>query len=168
MTIINDIRACLDTHLSNTVGIPPIARQNIPYQPTNGTSFIKADFVPTSRRPAVRGLNPQQRYDGLYSILICTPEGLGSGAGYDIADFLLERFEATTDISYSPLTDYMLLESGDSLLLETGDILLLDTLGTTTTGTIIVSIDYSEVRTSFLDSPFYCTPVTVGWYIYYG
>ena len=133
MTIINDIRACLDTHLSNTVGIPPIARQNIPYQPTNGTSFIKADFVPTSRRPAVRGLNPQQRYDGLYSILICTPEGLGSGAGYDIADLLLARFNAATDISF---------------------------------GGLIISVDYSEVRTSFLDSPFYCTPVTVGWYIY--
>jgi hypothetical protein len=92
---------------------------------------------------------------------------MGPGAGYEIADFLLDRFEATTDISYTPLTDYLLLESGDSLLLETGDTLLLDTLGTTTTGTIIVSIDYSEVRTSFLDSPFYCTPVTIGWYIYH-
>jgi len=133
MTIINDIRACLDTHLSGTVGIPAIARQNVPYEPTTGTSFIKADLVPTSRRPAVRGLNPQQRYDGLYSILICTPEGMGPGAGYDLADLLLDRFNATTDISNSGL---------------------------------IVSIDYSEVRTSFLDSPFYCTPVTIAWYIY--
>jgi len=133
MTIINDIRACLDTHLSGTVGIPSIARQNVPFEPTTGTPFVKADLVPTSRRPAVRGLNPQQRYDGLYSLLICTPEGLGPGAGYDIADLLLDRFNATTDIS------------------NTG---------------LIISVDYSEVRTSFLDSPFYCTPVTVGWYVY--
>jgi hypothetical protein len=133
MTIINDIRACLDTHLSGIVGIPAIARQNVPYEPTTGTSFIKADLVPTSRRPAVRGLNPQQRYDGLYSTLICTPEGMGPGAGYDLADLLLDRFNATTDISNFGL---------------------------------IISIDYSEVRTSFLDSPFYCTPVTIAWYIY--
>lgn len=133
MTIINDIRACLDTHLSGTVGIPTIARQNVPFEPTTGTSFVKADMVPTSRRPAVRGLNPQQRYDGLYSLLICTPEGLGPGAGYDIADLLLARFEATTDISNAGLT---------------------------------ISVDYSEVRTSFLDSPFYCTPITVAWYCY--
>jgi len=159
MTIINDIRACLDTHLSGTVGIPPIARQNVPYQATTGTSFVKADLVPTSRRPAVRGLNPQQRYDGLYSILICTPEGLGSGAGYDIADLLLDRFNATTDVVYTNPTDAILLESGDDILLESGDRLL---LGSPT----IVSIDYSEVGTSFLDSPFYCTPITVGWYIY--
>jgi hypothetical protein len=92
---------------------------------------------------------------------------LGSGAGYDIADFLLERFEATTDITYNIPTDYMLLESGDSLLLENEDILILDTMGSTSTGSIIVSIDYSEVRTSFLDSPFYCTPITIGWYIYH-
>jgi hypothetical protein len=159
MTIINDIRACLDTHLSGTVGIPAIARQNVPYEPTTGTSFIKVDLVPTSRRPAVRGLNPQQRYDGLYSILICTPEGMGPGAGYDVADLLLDRFNATTDISYTNPTDTILLENGDDILLETGDRLL---LGSPT----IVSIDYSEVRTSFLDSPFYCTPITVGWYIY--
>lgn len=133
MTIINDIRACLDTHLSGTAGIPTIARQNVPFEPTTGTSFVKADMIPTSRRPAVRGLNPQQRYDGLYSLLICTPEGLGPGAGYDIADLLLARFEATTDISNAGLT---------------------------------ISVDYSEVRTSFLDSPFYCTPITVAWYCY--
>lgn len=133
MTIINDIRACLDTHLSGTVGIPAIARQNVPFEPTTGTSYVKADMIPTSRRPAVRGLNPQQRYDGLYSLLICTPEGLGPGAGYDIADLLLARFEATTDITNAGLT---------------------------------ISVDYSEVRTSFLDSPFYCTPITVAWYCY--
>jgi hypothetical protein len=133
MTIINDIRACLDTHLSGTVGIPTIARQNVPFEPTTGTSYVKADMIPTSRRPAVRGLNPQQRYDGLYSLLICTPEGLGPGAGYDIADLLLDRFNATTDISNAGLT---------------------------------ISVDYSEVRTSFLDSPFYCTPITVAWYCY--
>jgi hypothetical protein len=133
MTIINDIRACLDTHLAGTVGLPAVAHQNVPYEPTTGTSFIKVNTVPTSRRPAVRGLNPQQRYDGLYSILICTPENMGPGAGYDIADLLLDRFNAATDISFNGL---------------------------------IISVDYSEVRTSFLDSPFYCTPVTIAWYVY--
>jgi len=159
MTIINNIRACLDTHLSGTVGIPTIARQNVPFEPTTGTAFIKADLIPTSRRPAVRGLNPQQRYDGLYNILICTPEGLGSGAGYNVADLLLNRFEATTDVVLASPFDTILQENGDRLLLESGDRLLVGS-------PLIVTIDYSEVRTSFLDSPFYCTPVTIAWYIY--
>lgn len=160
MTIINDIRACLDTHLSGTVGIPTIARQNVPFEPTTGTSYVKADLIPTSRRPSVRGLNPQQRYDGLYSLLICTPEAMGSGAGYEFADLLLDRFNATTDIIYTNPTDAILQENNDNLLLEDTGLLL---LGSPT----IVSIDYSEVRTSFLDSPFYCTPVTVAWYTYF-
>lgn len=159
MTILNDIRACLDTHLSNTPNIPVIARQNIPFEPTTGAPYIQASLVPTSRRPAVRGLNPQQRYDGIYNILICTPEGLGSGAGYDVADLLLDRFNATTDIVYTNPFDAILQENGDDILLEDNSRLL---LGSPT----IVSIDYSEVRTSFLDSPFYCTPLTVAWYAY--
>lgn len=160
MSIINDIRACLDTHLSVMPNVPAIARQNVAFTPTNGTPYILADLVPTSRRPAVRGINPQQRYDGVYSLLVCTPENLGPGAGYDLADALLDHFNSTTDITYTNPTDTILLESGDTLLLESGDSLL---LGSPT----IVSLEYSEVRTSFLDSPYYCTPVTVAWYIYH-
>lgn len=159
MSIMNDIRACLDTHLSGTPNIPTIARQNVPFEPTTGTSFVKATLVPTLRRPAVRGINPQMRYDGFYNILICTPEGLGSGAGYDVADLLLSRFNSTTDITYTNPFDSILQENGDDLLLESGDRLL---LGSPT----IVSIEYAEVGTSYLDSPFYCTPVAIAWYIY--
>jgi len=138
MTIINDIRACLDTHLTNTPGIPSIARQNVPFKPTTGVPYVQATLTPTSRRPAVRGLNPQQRYEGIYTILVATPEGLGSGAGYDYADLLLDRFNSTTDISH-----------------------------TISGNTTIISVDYSEVRGSFLDSPFYFTPVVVSWYTYH-
>lgn len=139
MTILNNIRACLDTHLYDMSGMPQIARQNVPFKPTTGQPYLQTTLVPTSRRPATRGLNPQQRYEGIYSILVATPEGLGSGAGYDLSDQLLARFEATKDISYT------------------------DPLG----NTLIVTVEYSEVRTSFLDPPFYYTPVIVSWYIYH-
>lgn len=133
MTIINDIRACLDDHLTNTANIPVIARQNVPYEHVVGTPFLKANLVPTSVRPATAGLQPQQRYQGLYSVLICTPEGNGPGQGYDYADTLLARFPPGTNITFNGLT---------------------------------ISVAYSEVGNSFLDSPFYCTPVTVSWYVY--
>jgi hypothetical protein len=133
MSVYNNIRACLDNHLATMPSVPPIAQANVAYNPTNGTTFVKATFNPTSKRPAVRGLNPQKRYQGSYEILICTPEGLGSGAGYTLADTITDRFDAATDISFS--------------------------------GTI-VPLEYSEVGTSYLDSPFYCTPVSVVWYHY--
>lgn len=159
MAILNDIRACLDTHLMATPNLPSVAHQNVKFTPTNGQPYLQVDFMPNTRRPAVRGLNPQQYYQGIYRITICTPENMGSGAGYEIADNLLSRFEATTDISYSNPFDTILMENGDSLLLESGDAIL---LGSPT----IVTIDYAEVGTSFLDAPYYCTPVFVAWYIY--
>jgi hypothetical protein len=133
MSILNDIRGAFDTRLSTTPGIPAIAHQNVIYTPTTGTPYLKATLIPNMVRPAVRGLNPQKKYDGLYSILICTPEGKGAGAGYDIADLLLDRFPATLDIPF---------------------------------GSIIVSVDYSQVGTSYFDPPYYCTPVDIAWYIY--
>ncbi|CAB4125110.1 Protein of unknown function DUF4128 [uncultured Caudovirales phage] len=30
-----------------------------------------------------------------------------------------------------------------------------------------VTVEYSEVGASFLDSPYYCTPITVAWYTYH-
>lgn len=133
MAILNDIRACLDNHLLTTPSLPPIAHQNVKFSPSNGQTYLKVDFMPNTRRPAVRGPNPQQFHQGLYRILVCTPENVGTGDNLEIVDTLLSRFDATTDISY---------------------------------GGKIVSIDYAEVGVSFLDAPFYCTPVFVAWYIY--
>lgn len=47
---------------------------------------------------------------------------------------------------------------------------LLDYFKATTSvslGTTTVTIDYTDVGTSFLDSPFYCTPINVVWYTYH-
>lgn len=157
--ITNNIRACLDNYLKDTSGIPAIAFQNTPYQIVNGTSYIRTKFVPVSIRPAVRGLDPQKLYKGIYQIVICTPENIGAGAGYDIADTLVSRFKATTDISYNVPSDGILTEGGAGILTENGNSLVVERQ-------INLTVDYTEVGTSFLDSPFYCTPVTVAWYIY--
>ena len=137
-SIYNDLRAALETHLSNVSGIPSVAYENVSFEPTTGTSFLQVMFLPTERRPAVRGLNPQQRYQGVFSILVHTPEGKGPKEADGYANTLLEAFEATTDISFT---------NSD---LET----------------INVSIDYAERQQGILDSPWYYVRVDIGWYIY--
>ena len=137
-SIYNDIRAALETHLSNISGIPSLAYENVSFEPQTGTSFLQVMFLPTERRPAVRGLNPQQRYQGVFSILVHTPEGKGPKEADDYANTLLEAFEATTDISFT-----------DSDL-----------------ETINVSLDYAERQQGILDSPWYYVRVDIGWYIY--
>ena len=137
-SIYNDIRAALETHLSNVSGIPSVAYENVSFEPQTGTSFLKVAFVPTSRRPAVRGLNPQQRYDGVFQVLVYAPEGNGPATADDLANKVIEAFEATTKIEYT---------NSD---LET----------------ITVSIDYAERQQGFLDSPWYYVPINIGWYTY--
>ncbi len=103
--IYDDIRASLEDYLANTAGIPSgIAYENTKFSPTTGTPYLKTLFVPTLRRPANRGINPQMRYQGVFTIEVYAPENLGPGAADAIANTLIERFEATTDITYNSKT----------------------------------------------------------------
>jgi hypothetical protein len=136
-SIYNDIRAALENKLATTSNLPSgIAYENIPFSPTTGTSYLQTFFIPTSRQPSVRGLDPQQRYQGIFSINAYAPEGNGPATADSLANTILEAFEATTHISY------------------TGD------------ETITLSIDYAERQQGFLDSPWYYVPVNIGWYCY--
>ena len=133
-SIYRDIRAALETKLAAVSGIPAISHENVSFDRTNGTSYVETFFVPQSRRPAVRGLNPQQRYGGVFTVVCYAAEGNGPGAADEIADKVLNAFEATTDVSYT----------------------------NSDTETILVSIDYAEREGGGLDTPFYYVPVNIG------
>jgi hypothetical protein len=137
-SIYRDIRAALETKLAAVSGIPAISHENVSFDRTNGTSYVETFFVPQSRRPAVRGLNPQQRYGGVFTVVCYAAEGNGPGVADEIADKVLNAFEATTDVSYT----------------------------NSDTETILVSIDYAEREGGGLDTPFYYVPVNIGFYIY--
>ena len=137
-SIYRDLRAALESKLASITDIPDISYENVSYDRVNGTEYVESSFLPTLRRPAVRGLNPQQRYQGVFRVVCYAPEGNGPGAADEIADKVLEAFEATTDVSYTP-------SGGDE---------------------IIVSIDYAEREGGGLDTPFYYVPVNIGFYIY--
>lgn len=98
--IIGEIRQALENRLATTPSVPDIAWENLSFEPTTDTSFIKPSFRVTSRRPAVRGINPQHRYQGLFSMLVYCPENEGPGVGQAIASDLIDRFDSTTDISF--------------------------------------------------------------------
>lgn len=138
MSIYNNIRAALESHLSTTADLPDIAYENVSFDPTTGSSFLKVAFVPVSRRPAVRGSNPQQRYDGVFRVFCYTPEGNGPAAADDLANKVMDAFDATTDISFTPA-------GGDE---------------------IIVSVDYAERDSGFVDTPWYYATVNIGWYVF--
>lgn len=100
-SIYQNIRATLEKTLNDITDIPDIAWENRNYSPTTGTSYVKPIFLPGSRQPAFRGLNPQQRYAGIFQVLCFVDENTGPNAADVLADKILNAFEATTDISYS-------------------------------------------------------------------
>lgn len=97
--ITDDIRAGLETKLAAISGLPTIAWENVSFEPTTDQSYIKPRFIPTLREPSVRGLNPQQKYLGIFLIECYSPEGEGPAAANAIAKTIVEEFEATTDIN---------------------------------------------------------------------
>ena len=138
MPVYEDIRAALEVRLSNVSGIPEIAYENVNYTPTTNTSFVVPRMVPVSRRPAVRGINPQKRYDGIFRVSCYVAEGNGPAAADDLANLVIDAFDATTDISYT----------------------------NSDTETIIVSIDYAERNEGRPVDNWYEVVVDIGWYIY--
>jgi len=138
MSKYDDIRSALEVALATIPGLPAIAWENRPYNPTTGTPYIQVRQVPTSRVPAVRGLNPQMRYQGIFRLFVKMPELQGPGPGEDIVESLLNTFEATTDLSFTNSNNE----------------------------TIHVTIDYAEQVGAYNESPWYTLPVNIGWYSY--
>lgn len=104
MPITNDIRATLDTALNSASGLPAIAFENAPFEQLADTPHLRTSFFLTSRRPAVRGPNPQHRYQGLYQVTVAVPTDTGTGAALDYADLILTEFDGSSDIVGSEVT----------------------------------------------------------------
>jgi hypothetical protein len=136
-SIYEEIRGALELKLSTVAGIPSIAYENVSFTPTTGQAFVQPRFIPVSRRPAARGLNPPIRYDGVLRVFCYAPEGEGPSAADLLANKVIEAFEATTDIAFT--------KGGK---------------------TIHVSIDYAERDNGFVETPWYYVAVNIGWYIY--
>ena len=98
MPIMSDIRATLDTALASVSGLPDIAFENAPFEQVAGVAHLRTALFLTSRRPAVRGPNPQHRYQGLYQVTIAVPKDKGTGVAFDYADLIMTEFDGSTDI----------------------------------------------------------------------
>jgi hypothetical protein len=98
--VYDDIRAALEVTLASIPNMPPIAWENKSFTPDTAVGYIQVRQLPTARRPTVRGLNPQQRYQGVFQLLVKMPENKGPNPAQTVVTALINAFEATTDLSY--------------------------------------------------------------------
>lgn len=136
--VFRDIRAAFETQLAGLTGIPDISYENLKYHPSAQSPYVEAILLPTEKKPAVRGLNPQERYEGIFRVICYSPEGSGPGACDELAELILDGFPATSSISYT---------NSDTV-------------------TTNVSVDYAEREAGFLEGAFYYIPVNIGFYVY--
>lgn len=99
MSVDNNIRACLEYHLSILSGMPTIVREQEPYSQNRGTNFLETHFEVTSRRRAANGQGALRRYQGLYTIKIYTQEGKGTGEGLTLAQSIISHFDTDNYIT---------------------------------------------------------------------
>jgi len=105
MGVYSDVRHVFEYTLANTSGLPTsIAWENIQFTPATGTPYLSTLLLPTYRRPAVRGLSPQQRYQGLFQVNIFVPHQAGPSVADGYAETILSTFNATTDLTYNSVT----------------------------------------------------------------
>lgn len=98
MDTVDNIRKTLETHLGDTIGIPSVAYENVPFDKTATTEYVNSNLIITSRRPSARGPNPLMRYQGIFQMDVCVPLFQGSGGALGYVGVLLERFNGSTDI----------------------------------------------------------------------
>lgn len=98
------IRELLETKLASISGLPDVAWENVKYEPTTGTPFIKPTVVPTIRKPACLGASPQQYYQGLFQIVCFVPNNRGPSELDDLVDLIITNFDATSIISDTDLS----------------------------------------------------------------
>lgn len=99
MSTLNAIRVALENHLSTTTpALPAIAWGNVPFQRVEGVTYIRAEFIPATRRPVTAGPTPEQRTSGLFYLTVFAPEDKGSAPGMLLADQLLARFNGSDSI----------------------------------------------------------------------
>lgn len=96
MSVYNNIRSALEVALSQVSNIPPIKYDNTQFSPTTGSPFVSCSVFPTSRRPSEVGSSPFNRYQGLFSISIYTPENKGPRQNQDICNSIISAFPAGT------------------------------------------------------------------------
>lgn len=100
----DNIEAALETHLLAVTGIPDVAFQNSSYEPTPGTDYVEATFIPTVREPASRGSSFQTYYQGVFRLECNFATEEGRGVSSTLINNLISSFEANTDISFGGLT----------------------------------------------------------------
>lgn len=80
-----------------------VSWQNVAYTPIIGTKYIRASLLPAETQNPSLGDN-HKRYEGIFQLLLCLPDGNGSYDTDTLADSLLNYFARGQSFTVSSVT----------------------------------------------------------------
>lgn len=102
MSTFSEIRAALESEIANVPGIPSAANrawENVRFEPTPGTPWVRMTLLPGSTRPAYLGADPKNRIDGLFQVDIFHPVGSGPASADTLADAVRLRYKVSRTLT---------------------------------------------------------------------
>ena len=93
------------SHLATaSLGGVPIAWPNVNYEPTTGTTFLKADWLPAQTTTATLGPTGVNRHRGIFQVQAYVEVGKGSVAAMELLGQVATRFAKGTSMTRDGVT----------------------------------------------------------------
>lgn len=98
-----DILSALNYRLSEFLATNPIdvSRPNEKYKPSEGTGFIKVDFLPATTETEAIGQGAKTRHTGIYQLMLTLPKYESFSKAKGLIDGLKTFFKMSTAIVYN-------------------------------------------------------------------
>lgn len=81
-----------------------IAWPNMPFQPTNGTAWLRPSFLPAQTEAGAASAIAHNRYAGLFQVSLFYPAGSGTTAPSEEADGIMTHFKRDTKLTEGTVT----------------------------------------------------------------
>jgi len=101
MSVFSDVLSALDQRLSTLTDAPPIAWQNITYEPVDGTLWIRPTLLPADTIGATLSTSGTDEQKGLYVVDVFAPAFEGKNEALAIADAVADHFKPVTELTYN-------------------------------------------------------------------
>lgn len=87
-----ETQSALDTRLSTLANSPPVAWENLSYEPVEGTTYLRPSNLPAGHVAVGMANSDSVRGAGIYQIDVFTPKNEGPGNALTIASNIAAHF----------------------------------------------------------------------------
>lgn len=101
-----DINTALSVRLTaiQTAGNPPIAYENTPYEPTEGTLYLRENFIPNIKDPVGIAHASSDDYEGIYQVTVADGRGDRRFDAQEQARLVSAHFPRGAEYTYNGVT----------------------------------------------------------------